>query len=123
MRHSEKLRKILLMVLIIPIVMVGFVYIVMSLWNWLIPDLFNGPHITFWQACGLILLSKILFGGFKGGSHKHHKADWGPGKGWKSRFKEMSPAEREAFKEKWRNKWDCSPKPADIPEDIKPTEK
>jgi hypothetical protein len=34
-------------------------YITMSLWNWLVPVLFNGPFITFWQALGLLLLSKI----------------------------------------------------------------
>ena len=27
------------------------------LWNWLIPDLFHGPQITFWQACGLRFLT------------------------------------------------------------------
>lgn len=122
MRHSGKLKKILLAILIIPIVVVGFIYIVMSLWNWLIPDLFNGPYLNFWQAGGLLLLSKILFGGFKGGSDKHHKGGCGPGRGWKNRFKEMSPEEREAFKEKWRNKWNCPTKSNDMAENIKPVE-
>jgi len=31
------------------------------LWNWLMPSLFNLPHITFWQAVGLNLISSILF--------------------------------------------------------------
>lgn len=31
------------------------------LWNWLMPDIFGLPHITFWQAVGLNLLSSILF--------------------------------------------------------------
>ena len=31
------------------------------LWNWLIPTIFGLPHITFWQAVGLNLLSSILF--------------------------------------------------------------
>lgn len=106
MRHKRKFKKILLMILIIPIVIIAFVFIVMNLWNWLIPDLFNGPVLSFWQAFGLIILSKILFGGFRGGkSHKHHRGECDSG--WKKRFKEMSPEERIAFKEKWRNKWNC----------------
>ena len=31
------------------------------LWNWLMPAIFGLPHITFWQAVGLNLLSSILF--------------------------------------------------------------
>ena len=31
------------------------------LWNWLMPSLLNLPHITFWQAVGLNLISSILF--------------------------------------------------------------
>jgi hypothetical protein len=33
----------------------------MILWNWLMPTLFHLPEITFWQACGLQLLSIMLF--------------------------------------------------------------
>ena len=36
------------------------------LWNWLMPALFGLPAISFWQALGLLLLSRILFGGFLG---------------------------------------------------------
>ena len=105
MRHLKG-KKILLMILIIPVVIVVFVFVVMYLWNWLIPTLFNGPVVTFWQAFGLILLSKILFGGFKGGgSYKSGSSKWGSD--WKQKFKDMSPEERLVFKEKWANKWNC----------------
>ena len=33
----------------------------MVLWDWLMPTIFGLPEITFWQACGLQLLSIILF--------------------------------------------------------------
>lgn len=46
--------------------------LVMVLWNWLMPCLFALPTITFWQAVGLLLLCKVLFGGFGGGHHGHH---------------------------------------------------
>ena len=50
-------------------------FVVLRLWNWLVPQLFNGPIIKFKQALGLIALSFILFGGFRG---------HGPHHGWKN---------------------------------------
>ena len=41
------------------IVLLG--YPVMLLWNWLMPELFNLPAVTFWQAIGLNFLCTILF--------------------------------------------------------------
>ena len=60
---------------------VGFViatiFGVQALWNWLIPELFHGPVLTFWQTAGLFLLSKILLTGVApGGSRSHNKKDW-----------------------------------------------
>jgi hypothetical protein len=34
----------------------------MLLWNNLLPELFNFPTISFWQAVGLNFLASILFG-------------------------------------------------------------
>ena len=47
-----------------------FGYFVMHLWNWLMPDIFGLKMITFWQAFGLILLARLIFGGFKHGPNK-----------------------------------------------------
>lgn len=33
------------------------------LWNWLMPNLFGLPEISFWMALGIALLISILFGG------------------------------------------------------------
>src|SRR5258708_6622839 len=43
-----------------------FGFVVMSLWNWLAPAVFGLRTITLWQALGILILSKILFGGFRG---------------------------------------------------------
>src|SRR5260370_35887953 len=43
-----------------------FGFIVMSLWNWLAPAVFGLHTITLWEALGILILSKILFGGFRG---------------------------------------------------------
>ena len=45
---------------------VVFGFVVMSLWNWLAPEVFGARTIGFWQALGILVLSKILFGGFHG---------------------------------------------------------
>ena len=37
-------------------------YVVMRLWNWLIPDLFGLTTITYWQAVGVLVLAKLFFG-------------------------------------------------------------
>lgn len=70
--------------------------VVMLLWNALLPALFHFPLINFWQALGLLLLTKILFGGFRGG---------GPRGPWKDKMKQkwmnMTPEERERFKQEW----------------------
>jgi hypothetical protein len=54
------------------------VFITMSLWNWLVPSLFNGPELNFWQTAGLFLLSKILLTGISPGKHHdyRYKNDW-----------------------------------------------
>lgn len=69
--------------------------VVKSLWNWLIPGLFGLHRIGFLQALGLLLLSKILFGGFRGPR--------GPRLHWRGRMMErwekMTPEEREKFRE------------------------
>lgn len=43
-------------------------YVVMWLWNWLMPELFGLPVINYWQAVGLFILLKILIGGCGGRS-------------------------------------------------------
>ena len=61
-----------------------FGWIVMLLWNWLMPPVFNLPAITFWQAWGLVILTHILFKGGHGHDHTH-KHDAHPS--WKEHFK------------------------------------
>ncbi len=54
---------------------VAFSGVVMLLWNATITPIFHISAITLWQAAGLLLLSKILFSGFKGRNRMgwHHK--------------------------------------------------
>lgn len=87
-----------------------FAWITYLLWNWLVPVLFQGPIISYWQALGLLVLTKILFFGIGGKRGCYSEGSQQPY--WKHRFYEkissMSPEEREAFKQKMRDKW-CVP--------------
>jgi len=49
-----------------------FGYFVMLLWNWLMPSIFGLGQITFWQAVGIVILARLIFGGFKHHGHDHH---------------------------------------------------
>jgi hypothetical protein len=78
-------------------------WVVMSLWNALIPQLFHGPLVTFWQAVGLLVLSKILFGGLRGrhgGWHGHH---WRR-EMWRKKWESMTPEERERMRSRFRHR-------------------
>lgn len=69
---------------------------VMLLWNWLVPELFGLTAISYCQAVGLLLLCKILFGGFGGGHHGHHHGHCTENK-LRQRWENMTPEEREHF--------------------------
>src|SRR5215471_9251260 len=73
--------------------------VVMLLWNSLMPALFALPMIGFWQAVGLLLLSRILFGGLRGHGRARH---WGWRRRMMQRWAKMTPDEREKFREAMR---------------------
>ena len=78
-------------------------YGTMWLWKYTMVDLFNLPALDFYHAIALLILAKILFGGFRGRGH------WGRGRMWKAKWESMSPEDREQFKSKFaercRHKW------------------
>jgi hypothetical protein len=80
-----------------------FGFVVMNLWNWLMPALFGVHLINFWQAVGILILSKILVGGFRGHPGRHMY--------WRrrmmERWEQMTPEEREKFRQGIRGR--CGP--------------
>jgi len=84
-------------------------YVLMMLWNWLMPVVFGVGTITFWQALGVFVLAKILFGFGRGGGWGH-RGHWGYKHHyqWKEkmeeRLKNMTPEEREKFRQEWRQR-------------------
>ena len=77
-------------------------FVVMALWNWLMPPIFGLRPITYWQAYGLLILSKILFGGLRGGRNCPGRGDW-RGR-MAERWENMTPEEREKAREAWKNR-------------------
>ncbi len=77
-------------------------FIVMQLWNWLMPVIFKLPVIDFWQAAGLFALSKILFGSFNfNGRQKRMGFN---NQMMKEKMMQMSEEERQQFKEQWKQR-------------------
>ena len=91
--------------LFIPLMIVGaalIVTLVMALWNWLMPAIFGLTTITFWQAGGLLLLSKLLFSGFN--FNKKGRRSPFARKEMKEKFMNMTNEEKEGFKAKWKER-------------------
>ena len=95
--------KVLKVLVIVTVAVNVFGFAIEHLWNWLMPAIFGLRTITFVQALGLLVLSKILFGGF----HRHG----GGRRGWRrhmeERWAKMTPEERERFRTGMRGRWGC----------------
>jgi Ca2+/H+ antiporter, TMEM165/GDT1 family len=107
MRHFNG-RRMILFPLFGLAALVLFPYVIMLLWNALLPGIFHFPEINFWQALGILVLSRILFGGFRGGhfGHRHggchgqynHMGPWG------RRWSNMTEEERAKMKEEFQKR-------------------
>jgi len=72
-------------IILVPLFIFIAGFVIMLLWNWIMPAVFGLGEITFWMALGILLLSRILFGSFHHDKNRtmkrrfvdvHHK---GPG--------------------------------------------
>ncbi len=112
MKKGFWVKKIIGFIVLGALAVVAFGFIVMSLWNAILPAVLGVKAITFAQALGIFILSKILFGGFKGGG------GWGRKKQeWRMKMQDkwqnMSTEERQQWKEKMRGRCRTWGKPAD----------
>jgi hypothetical protein len=97
----------------IPVIILAFIFLgglaVKLLWNAILPVVLGVAAVTFWQAVGILVLSRLLFGGFRGGP-------WGGRRGgpphWKNQWVNMSEEEKLRMKdemlkrkEEWRNRF------------------
>ena len=108
--RGRKLFHVLRVVAIVIIAFSVFGFVVTHLWNGLMPALFGLHSITFWQALGLILLGRLLFGGFRPG---FGGAPWR--RRMMERWEQMTPEEREKFREGMRGRCGQPGTPATTP--------
>ena len=104
MKRTFWLKKGVKILLMVTAFVFLFSWIVMLLWNNVIVAVTGASVVTLWQAMGILVLSKILFGGFRKG--------WGgggpQGNHWKekmkARWENMTDTEKAEFQDRWKNK-------------------
>ncbi|HYK41615.1 MAG TPA: hypothetical protein VE007_04440 [Thermoanaerobaculia bacterium] len=115
--HVSRRRRIAkLFFFVMPLFFVAFavlIWAVFKLWNGLMPEIFGLHTITYWQALGLMVLSWILFRGFRGPSTSYRGA-------WRHdlrrRWGRMTPAEREELIRGLNSRWGgTSERPSETP--------
>ncbi len=106
MKKNFRGGKVAMMVLFGFIAIIALGFTIMALWNNILVAVLHVGMINFWQALGLFLLSKLLFGGFSGGwggNRGHGGPGWGKREMYK-KWESMSPEERMQFKEQWKSR-------------------
>jgi hypothetical protein len=85
--------------------------IVMWLWNAVLPVVTNVQPLNFWQAIGLLVLCKILFGGFWGRRCGPGGPPWRRGGSDAARWCAMTPDQRAEMREEMRRRFGEWPSP------------
>lgn len=80
----------------------------MLLWNAILPDVTGVEALGYWQGVGLLVLSRILFGGWRGGGkpggYANKKYGHRGGAHWREKWMNMSEEERLKMKQQWRER-------------------
>ena len=110
-KHSAFRKRPYIPLLILAAV-IAFGFIIMLLWNALMPVIFRLPEITFWQSLGLFVLSRLLLGGFGpggGGRGRHGRRNRRKEEllhHLRERWEHMTPEQRENLRRTWKRRWD-----------------
>lgn len=79
--------------------------VVMWLWNAILPSVASLGHLSYWQALGLLILCRLLFGGFSG---RHRRGRFGRGsfmqRAMRKKFMNMTEEERAEFRARWKER-------------------
>lgn len=101
--NKPKAVKVLFFVGAAILIVLALSYIVMLLWNAILPELTGVKRINQWQSAGLLVLSKILFGNMNFGKFsKRHRSN--KRRHSKEKWMTMNDAEKEDFKAKWKER-------------------
>ena len=102
MKRGFSFGKVLMFLLIGAAALLLFGLLVMNLWNAILPAVLHAGTISFWQALGILLLSKILFGGFHGGWRGGRRHQWK--EKMNEKWMNMSAEEKQKFQQEWRSR-------------------
>ena len=110
--HNHSCRKFWFL---IPLAVVGFValftWVVYALWNGVLIEVVGVKAITYWQALGLLVLAKILFGGFPCRGGRCGGGCW-RGRMMSKNWESLSPEQREKMREEMRHRFGDWPRPS-----------
>lgn len=73
------------------------------LWNTVLAAVVPVKTVTYWQAMGLLVLSKILLGGFRFGP-RVGGPPYGSPVNWRQRWRNMTDEERAKFRSEWKRR-------------------
>ena len=90
----KMMKKIPLVIGIAAVAATALSGVVMLLWNGVLTSVVHVGAVTFWQAAGILVLSKILFGGFR----KPGMGGWQMRKRMFMKWDSMSPEQQEEFR-------------------------
>jgi hypothetical protein len=96
-------------IMIVVALMLGL--IVMLLWNAVLSPVLHVSRLSYWQAVGLFILSRILFSGFRRGGSFQGRPGWRGGPPWRQKWMNMSEEERAKFRKEWTKR--CHPRQPD----------
>jgi hypothetical protein len=100
MRGRFNERRFIFFIPLVLLVLTVLTGAVMLLWNNVLAVVLHISTVTFWQALGILALSKILFGGFRGAQWTKHE--------WKrkmmQRWDGMTPEQKEKFRGEWEKR-------------------
>jgi hypothetical protein len=110
MRVARFVKRFLMFLVAAAAAVTLFGFVVMGLWNWLMPALFGWKALTFVQAIGLLVLARLLLGSLRGGPGGFGRHRWQIR--MLDRWDQMTPDQREAFRSAMRSRrgW-CPPPP------------
>lgn len=98
---------------LIPLAIIAFIAvfgaIVFGLWNGVLTDVLGVKAITYWQALGILILAKIVFGGFPGRRCCGFRRRWHPE--MMERWHAMTPEQRETMRAEMRQRFGDWPRP------------
>ena len=95
------------------IVAIGlFIWFFQWLWNIVLPDVLGVKAITYWQSLGILVISKILFGGLANAKEKfRNRKRFGhdDGEMWKQKLESRfcgTEEERDKVKQMWKQRFE-----------------